>query len=143
MTTETTGLAQAVTTYEILRTEERDDGLHHLYRWRVERGQNADGAPLPPAEGTAWASEPIEPMSRAILDDRWEGLTGSGDSSKLLDRLDKVLSDFAERLSRRDISDHAVIDGEIVGLDVVFSIDDLEQVIREWLTERAAKVAGR
>jgi hypothetical protein len=35
------------------------------------------------------------------------------------------------------------VDGEIIGLDVVMDIDGLERVIRDWLIERAAKVASR
>lgn len=79
-----------------------------------------------------------------ILEDRWAGLLHRQDATKLQIRLDKVLCDLADDLTRRDVyGESAVIDGEVVRLDVVMDIDGLQDVIRDWMLERAAKVAVR
>lgn len=132
--------AKVRTTRELIETIDRDDGMRfHRYRWTVTGG---DEGPISDT-GSAW--QPIEPLSREILEDRWRGMLGGGDTTKLGERLDNVLRRLAEDLTRRDISspDSAVLDGEVVGLDLVMDIDGLEDVIREWMIERAAKVAQR
>lgn len=119
------------TATEILSTEERDGELHHHFRWGEGPGDTDN------------AYERIEPMSREILDDRWRGMMGTRRPSKLHERLDTLLFDLAGRLTRRHIDDFALIDGTPTSLDVVLDIDAIELVIRDWMIERAGKVAAR
>lgn len=111
--------------------EERDGMRHQSYRWRI--GDD---------EGTESTKTPLEPVAAEILADRWHGMMGRGNPTKMQQRLDGLLWDIAERLTRRDLgSDHVVIDGRPVGVDYVMEIDELEHVIRDWMLERATKVA--
>lgn len=130
---------------EILETADRGDGLLVTrYRWRSEGGTHADGSPMEAHSGEAWASGPVTPLSREVLEDRWAGLLRRRDATKLQRRLDSVLADLADGLTRRDVySENAVIDEEVVGLDVAMGMDGLQDVIRDWMLERAAKVAVR
>lgn len=130
---------------EILETIDRGDGrLVTRYRWHVAGGTYADGSPMAPSEGEDWASGPVVPLPREILEDRWRGLLHRQDQTKLSRQLDQVLARLADGLTRRDIySERAIIDGDVVDLDMVMDIDGLEDVIRDWMLERAGKVAGR
>lgn len=123
----------------LLSTVESRGERHHRYRWTVS-GIGPDGTPVEPLSGEATASEPIEPLSREILEDRWSGIAGEG--TKLGGELDRLLFDLAEGLTRRDMQDEALIDGQVVGLAEVMDTDALEHVIREWMIERAGKVAA-
>ena len=115
--------------YEVIRVTDRDDGLRvRRYRWRED----------PNAEGTT--TERVEPVSREVLEDRYQGLVKrEGEATKLLLRLDRVLNDIAEGVIRRELGETIYMDGKFVGSDVVMDIDRLEEVIREWMLERAAK----
>lgn len=106
--------------------------------------RDTDGTPKEANSGEDWASGPVTPLSREILEDRWAGLLRRQDATKLQLQLDKVLRRLAEDLTRRDVySESAVIDGDVVSLDFVMDIDGLQAVIRDWMLERAAKVAVR
>jgi hypothetical protein len=126
---------------EILSTEERGGERFHRYRWTTEGLSDVNGKPIPPSSGEDTAAELIEPLSREILLDRWEGLTGDG--TKLRDRLVRLLFNLAEGLTRRDMNSEALVDGEIIALDIAMDLDGLDDVIRDWMLERAGKVAAR
>lgn len=125
---------RATTPPEIVETFIRDGLQHHRIRDYLSDGEPHD----------SWAAEPIEPVARVILDDRYDGLMGTRrDATKLLNRLDAVLQRIAGDLTRRSVyEESAILDGEITGLDVVMDIDGLEDVIRAWFIERAARVAS-
>lgn len=129
-----TATAPAPYTEEILDRTQDGGEWHYRYRWAVGE-----------ASGEDRASGPIEPVARSVLLDRWAGLVkgADGEASELLERLDSVLADLAEGVVRRDIGgpDKVVRDGEIIGVDMVMDNDGLEDVIRDWILERAAKVA--
>lgn len=118
---------------DIISIEDRGDTRHVRYRW-------GDGE-----EQTSFATEVVRPVSREVLEDRYAGMMGRGNTSKLLERLDRVLWDIAERLTCRDLSgdDYIYADGVIEHLDSVIEIGAIEDYIREWMLERAEKVAIR
>lgn len=133
-------------THEVLETRDPERGVRsHRYRWTVNGARNADGEPIESYSGEEWATERVEPIPPAILQDRWTGLVevSNGDASELLERLDAILTELAEGLTRRELGAASVmVDGKITGMDCIIGIDELEEVIRDWLLERAAKVAA-
>ena len=130
------------TRHEILSTEDRDGTRVYRYRWTNSGLTDVDGKPMKDSGGVDFAEAPIEPLPRAILEDRWAGLTHRrGDASKLLERLDRVLGELQEGVTRRSGDGSTVVDGELVAVDLVADTDGLEGVIREWILEHAAKVA--
>jgi hypothetical protein len=137
--------SRMVTRHEILSTEDRDGERSYRYRWTHSGLTDVNGKPMEDLSGEDWARSPIEPLPRVIMEDRWTGLLrGKTDTSKLQERLDQVLIDLVEGVIRRSNSDaFAVVDGEVVGVDEVMDVDGIEDVIREWILERAPKVALR
>lgn len=129
---------------EIIETLDAERGVRsHRYRWTVAGGTDENGKSWPSTSGEEWASERVTPIPAEVLEDRWIGLMGDGDSTELLERLDAVLTELADGLTRRQVgTDTVVVDGKIVGIDGVIDIDGLEKVIKAWLVERAAKVAA-
>lgn len=121
------------------------------YKRTVETIEDADGPDI--RVRYRWGERPDDidfarvrkqPIDRAILEDRWQGLMHDGlDPSRLQERLDKVLYDLAAGVTRRlrDRPETAYIDGEIVDVDHALDIDGLERLIREWLIDHGQSVA--
>lgn len=126
---------------EILQTEESEGERRTHYRRTFTGGKNVNGEPMGALVDEGWASAPIEPVPQEILLDRWDGIMGGGNPSKIQSRLDKLLSDIAERLIRRDMESEAFVDGELVCVDTV--LDNIQDTIRDMMIARAAKVAAR
>lgn len=126
---------------EIIGTEDRGPERSVRYRTWIEGYTTNEGKVVEPSTTEDVAVEVVAPVSREVLEDRWAGLLQDG--SKLQYRLYRILTDIAEHLTRRDQSAEMVVDGELIGQDFVMDIDGLEHVIRDWMLERAAKVAAR
>jgi hypothetical protein len=129
---------------KVLSIEERNGVRVYRYRWTFSGGQDAAGKPLPARTGEDWAYAPIDPLPRSILEDRWAGLMAKlGEATRLQERLDRVLNDLQEGVTRRESGSETVLDDEIVPVDLVMDLNGLQTVIREWILDRAAKVALR
>lgn len=129
---------------EILSTQDRNGVRVYRYRWTSSGGQDVAGKPLEDRTGEDWAYAPIDPLPRVILEDRWSGLMlRLGDATRLQERLDRVLNDLLEGVTRRDNGSETFLDGELVSVDQVMDQDGLGNIIREWILERATKVALR
>lgn len=115
---------------EIVETLDLGDGqLVHRYRY----GDGPDDIDS--------AMETITPIDPAILADRWDGLMDDG--SEAYDHLNEALADLADGVTRRSVGrpDTVVVDGKIVGADLVMDLDGLMTVIRDWILARAVGIA--
>ena len=105
------------------------------------------GGTAGPRKFDEWATERSEPVALEILEDRWSGIMGHGDPTKLLLRLDRVLAEIFEGVTRAGTVDERerwyIEDGQVVPLSEVLSVDELERVIKDWIMERAPRVAQR
>jgi hypothetical protein len=133
------------TRHEILEERVEQGERHVRYRWTVTGGTTADGKPMADRSGIEWAMERVEPLAREVLQDRWNGLIGTDDYTKLGRQLNGVLFDLSDGLTRRETGkpDTVRVDGGVsIGLDTIMDIDGLIVVIHDWLIERAGKVAA-
>lgn len=127
---------------EILETDVGDGWVRNRYRRTVTGALNVKGEPMEPMEDEGWAAGPVEPVSREILMDRWNGIMlGAGDATKTQAKLDAVLIRIAEQLTRRDLESSVILDGQLVSVDLV--LDDIQDTIRDMMIAAAAKVAMR
>ena len=92
--------------------------------------------------GEEWAY-PMRPLPVEIIKDRWDGLMHAPiDPTKLQNRLDRVLWDIEQGLTRRPNTDvDFLVDGALVNGSDIMDLDGLQKLIRDWFIERAAKVA--
>jgi hypothetical protein len=120
--------------YELLDfSDQRGHGQRvHRFRWHVDEHQGDDTL-----------IERIVPVSRQLIEDRWDSMFAErpGGFPKTQERLDGLLHDIAERLTRRDVGapDYVLVDGEVSSVDSELELDSLQGVIREWFIERASK----
>lgn len=117
-------------TFEVLEERQRD----RLTRWRKVRRRKttSDGV----YEDTVM--DRLEQAPIELIEDRWDGLVCDG--SKLQQRLDRLLIDLSEGLTRRDIQDTVEIDGQLTSADVVM-LEGIQEWLRTELIRRARMVA--